>query len=118
MLPKAAAPPVFRISLPFVDIIMLFIELTAADSDVFKSIARSVWPNLVAKVTGVSPNAFLTCVEAPQRTKNLASSSFGDYPQQRCNAVSPLAFLTSNSAASFMMPLRNFINYMLLVFAA
>ena len=82
----------------------------------FRSKARSVCPNLVANVTGVSPSAFLADVEAPQSTKNFANSSFGVCPQHRCSAVSPFAFLTSKSVS--FMPLRNLINYILLVLAA
>ena len=82
----------------------------------FRSKARSVLPWRVARVTGVSPKAFFACIEAPQRTKNLASSSFGYYPQHRCKAVSPLAFLTSIYAS--LRPLRNLASYRLLLLMA
>ena len=85
-------------------------------SDVLRRSARLVLPWRVARVTGVSPRAFFACIEAPQRTKNLASSSFGCYPQHKCKAVSPLAFLTSIWAS--LRPLRNLTSYRLLLLVA
>ena len=84
-----------------------------------RSKASSAWPKRVARVRGVSPRAFLMWVEAPLRTRYLAISRLGLWPQHRWRAVSPLEFLVSKMFASYRplapLPLRYLIRSRLLI---
>ncbi len=82
---------------PLPDVSPIIDDYCYCVSEVFNIRVISVCPNRIDRVTGVSPKAFFACTDAPQRTKNFASSSLGFCPQHICNAVSPFAFFTSKS---------------------
>ena len=64
-------------------------------SEVFSRSASSWLPHRLARVMGVSPNAFFMEVLAPLRTRNLAISLLDCWPQTRWRAVSPFWFWMS-----------------------